>query len=87
METNPTVLETFLNTEGLSRIDVATMILDMLFAGVDTVSISYEYIHIYIYIFKTFRLNPCKMINVFYPLFDGKVYNLNAICWSGYCQY
>lgn len=33
-----TVMETYLNTEGLSKSDVATMILDMLFAGVDTVS-------------------------------------------------
>ena len=32
-----TVMETFLQTEGLSKADVATMILDMLFAGVDTV--------------------------------------------------
>ena len=31
------ILDTFLQTEGLSESDVATMILDMLFAGVDTV--------------------------------------------------
>ncbi|XP_047737788.1 probable cytochrome P450 49a1 [Hyalella azteca] len=30
------IMETLLNTEGLSRSDVATMIIDMLFAGVDT---------------------------------------------------
>ncbi|KAF2351403.1 Cytochrome P450 [Trinorchestia longiramus] len=33
-----TIMETFLNTEGLSRSDVATIILDMLFAGIDTTS-------------------------------------------------
>ena len=39
-----TVMETFLNTEGLSKSDVATMILDMLVAGVDTVSQSYRWL-------------------------------------------
>lgn len=33
-----TVMETLVNTEGLSQSDVATMILDMLFAGVDSTS-------------------------------------------------
>lgn len=31
------IMETFLNTEGLSKSDVATMVLDMMMAGVDTV--------------------------------------------------
>ena len=35
--TSPSVMQTFLNTEGLSKSDVTTMVLDMLFAGVDTV--------------------------------------------------
>ena len=33
----PTIMETYFKTEGLSKSDIATMVLDMLFAGVDTV--------------------------------------------------
>ena len=33
----PTIMETYFKTEGLSKSDISTMVMDMLFAGVDTV--------------------------------------------------
>ena len=37
-----TIMETLINTEGLTKSDVATMVLDLLFAGIDTVRIDYS---------------------------------------------
>ena len=54
-----TVMETFLQTEGLSKSDVATMILDLLFAGIDTV-IKISGVTLYSPIFNFFLVDKCN---------------------------
>ena len=39
----PTIMEIYFKTEGLSKSDIATMVLDMFFAGVDTVATDLSY--------------------------------------------
>ena len=39
---SPTIMEIYFKTEGLSKSDIATMVLDMFFAGVDTVATDFK---------------------------------------------